>query len=149
VSRGEKDVTFEGVALDGTEPIDDVVIAFDDRTTKLAIDVTDAKGIRAEEFVVVVFPEDKAQRPTVHTSHPGLAGRIVRTAGPSQHGMVRLEGLFPGDYLAIAVDPDVVGEMAIDSAWYERFESAATKVSLEDGESRTLSLRVERLPVSR
>jgi hypothetical protein len=146
ISHGGRDVLFEGVSLADPQPLDDVVITFTDRVTKLAVTVSNAKGLPAEEFVVVAFPADKARRPTRQTGIPGLTHRLYRATGPSPSGNTTLDGLFAGEYLIAALDPNELGEPPEpEPAWFERLEPIAQRVTIRDGDIRTIGLKVAEL----
>jgi hypothetical protein len=147
VTQGGTDVTFAGVSLRTPGP-SDVVMTYTDRQTRVVAEVTDAKGVRADEFLVVMFPVDRAHR-ALH-GWPGSihVSRTMRHIGPLADGKASAEGLAPGDYLVVALAPDDVDEAA-DFAFYERLEGVAQRVTLIEGDTRVLSLKLTEMPAER
>jgi hypothetical protein len=147
VQHAGREVLFEGLSLTDERPLDDVVVTFSDRVSKLSATVSNAKGLPAEEFVVVVFPADKARRPTRTTAIPGLFHRLYRTVGPSPSGNTTLDGLFAGDYLIAAFDPGDLGEVPEpDTEWFERLEPVAQRITVRDGDVRSINLKIVEAP---
>ena len=147
VQHAGRDVLFEGLSMTDERPLDDVVITFTDRVSKLSASVSNAKGLPAEEFVVVAFPADKARRPTRMTSIPGLTHRLYRTAGPSLSGNTTLDGLLAGEYLIAAFDTTDLGDVPEpDAEWFERLEPVAQRITIRDGEVRTINLKIVEAP---
>lgn len=145
VTHAGRDVTFDGVAVQGPEPLNDVVITFTDRTTKLTADIRGAKGEQPDAFVVVVFPIERARRPTAQYGHPGLTGRLSRFVGPPLAGNVVVDDLLPGEYLLAALDP-ADAETTPDAEWYASLEPLAQRVTLDEGGTLAVSLRIVDLP---
>ena len=135
IELGNSDITDRPTDFNGaTEPVHIVVT---DRRTHLRGTVTDGKGRSVTDYTVVVFPAD-TERWTAYY-------RYVRGVQPRHDGTYRVEGLPPGDYLAIAV------ESILQHAWHdakvlERLWSRATSFHLDEGERKTLDLRLERMP---
>jgi hypothetical protein len=147
VQHAGREVLFEGLSLTDERPLDDVVITFTNRVSKLSATVSNAKGLPAEEFVVVAFPADKARRPTRMTAIPGLSHRLYRTAGPSLSGNATLDGLFAGEYLIAAFDTNDLGDVPEpDVEWFERLEPVAQRITIRDGEVRTINLKIVEAP---
>jgi hypothetical protein len=147
ITHGGRDVLFEGLSLTDPQPLDDLVVTFTDRLPKLAATVSNPKGLPASEFVVVAFPADKARRPTSQTGIPGLMHRLYRATGPLPSGNTTLDGLFAGDYLIVALDPDQVGELPQPGPeWFERLEPIAQRITITDGDIRTINLKIAELP---
>jgi hypothetical protein len=111
-------------------------------------EVTDARGVRADEFLVVMFPVDRTHRALRGWPSSMLVSRTMRHIGPLADGKASTEGLAPGDYLVVALDPDGVDEAA-DAAFYERLEGVAQRVTLIEGDTRLLSLKLAELPAER
>ena len=87
----------------------------------------------AKDYSVVAFAED-ATRWTFPT-------RFVRMARPNSQGGFTVRGL-PGEtYLVAAVDSLEEGEWQ-DPEFLERLREAATRVTLRDGETKTVGLQL-------
>ncbi len=145
VTQGTDEVMFEGIAI-GERAVTDIVVTFVDRLTRLSAVVANAKGQPAEAFVVFIFPVDKARRPVPDVCCGSHA--VAREAGPNRAGgPLRFGGLLPGDYFAIAIDPDDYDATGVPDS-YDALEPLAQRFSLGDGEVRTLSLTIVDLPDS-
>lgn len=127
------DVTDAGIQSTGGD-IDGVEMVFTNRITELSGRVTDDRSGRAPDAMVVIFPEDRQQ---------WTAPRFVRAVRTDQTGSFTLRGLPPARYLAVAVEDFAPGEQT-DPEVLEELRPRATEVTLGDGESRTITLQVER-----
>lgn len=106
-------------------------IVVTDRLPHVQGRVTNEKG-ESVEGVVLLFPADTAK---------WVDASLLRTARPDQSGTFRFEQLRPGDYLAIALRT-VARWQAADPEFLEGLRSRATSVTLREGASEQLSLRV-------
>jgi hypothetical protein len=95
--------------------------------------VTGDKGQSVPDAVVVVFAADREKW--------GQLTRFVQSARPDQDGRFQIEGLPPGSYLAVALEHLEPGEEG-DPERLESFRPAATRVTLREGEKRTIDLKV-------
>ena len=148
VTQAGKDVTFEGVSLGTSGAASEIVMTFTDRRTRVVVDVTDDRGVRAEEFLVVMFPVDRAHRVTEGSPASPLVSRTMRQIGPGVDGSGSADGFAPGEYLVVALNPDEVDESA-DAAFYERLEGVAQRVTLIEGDTKVLSLKLAEMPAER
>ena len=149
VTQADRDLTFDGVPLKAQARLDDLVITFTDRTTKLRVNIGAPKGGRAEAFLVFVFPADPTRRSTPTWGHPGLLDRTIREAGPEADdgsGVV-IEGLMAGESLAVAIDPDDYDASGFPETW-DVLEPFGQRVTLAEGDVRALSLTIVDLPDS-
>jgi hypothetical protein len=121
-SGDEIDVDAEGGRIDAV---------FTSQITAVTGSVVDASGRPAQDYQVVLFPDDgRLQR--------RWSDRI-RFERADQDGRFRTDGLPPGRYLAIATI-DLDPEEALDSELLEGFRHAATAFRLDFGETATLAL---------
>jgi hypothetical protein len=95
--------------------------------------VADAQNAPVGEYVAVVFPEAR--------EHWTAQSRFIASGRPDQKGAFKIEGLPPGRYLVAAVDYLETGAER-DPELLERLKGAATAVTLGDGESKTVSLKL-------
>lgn len=145
ITQGSDDVMFGGVRVGDRRSVDDVVITLSDNITHASALVADAKGQPAEEFVVVVFPTDKARRPV--SRYGSWNHSVTREATPGRiPGEAPLDGLLPGEYFIVAVSPDAYD--AGDPS-YDELEPYAQRFTLAEGERRAIALKVADVPVSR
>lgn len=143
-----KSATYEGrdladVPLDAFADVSGVVITFTDRPSELAGTVLGASGASDSGAIVLLFPADATT-----WSEGGVNPRRLRAIRPQQNGTFRTTNLPPGDYYAIAV-PDEISSDWQDQKVLESLSRGATLVRIDDGQKKTLSLRVSdiaRLP---
>ncbi len=143
-----KSATHEGrdladVPLDATADLSGVVITFTDRPSELTGTVLGAGGANDPGAIVLLFPADAAAWTELRVN-----SRRLRAARPQQNGTYRITSLPSGDYHAIAV-PDEISSDWQDQKVLESLSRGATLVRIEDGQKKTLSLRVSdiaRLP---
>ena len=69
------------------------------------------------------------------------SGRYLRTARPDQDGRFKVSGMAPADYYIIAIDKLEPGQWT-DPEFLERIRSKATDVSIREGETRTVDLKI-------
>lgn len=65
--------------------------------------------------------------------------RHIQAARPDQNGAYSLRGLPPGDYFVLVTDNVEQGEW-YDPAFLEQARQGATRMSLNEGEQKTLDL---------
>ena len=133
IEVGNADVTDGALELKGTEQITGARITLSDKVTELNGSAT-AGGSAAKDYSVIVFADEPARWvfPT----------RYVRSVRGNQQGTFALRGL-PGGvgYLAVAVNYLEEGE-AQDPEFLRQLRDRASSVSLREGETKTVELRV-------
>jgi hypothetical protein len=137
-----KSVTFNGVDVLDT-PIDleagdatGVVFTFTDRPTELTGAVTNATGTSNLDATVLVFPSD------VQTwTSAWVDARRFRSVRVEPTGAFRILALPPGEYHVAAI-PDELSRDWQDPAFLDALSRAGSQVTLVEGESRTLNLRI-------
>ncbi|HXI32004.1 MAG TPA: carboxypeptidase-like regulatory domain-containing protein [Vicinamibacterales bacterium] len=121
------------------QSLTDVVVMMTKRATEIAGSVTDEKGGPRADSAVVVFACDRDLR---------YAGsRFVASAGATADATFALRGVAPADYYVAAVDKRGFADVAqeIDNPEFlESLVASATRVTLEEGQRATLTLRVSR-----
>jgi len=96
--------------------------------------VTAGRGDGVSNCSVLVFSEDQG----LWTAE---SSRFIKAVVTDQRGRFKVEGLPPGRYLAAAV-PDLQPMEVPDAAYLTRLKEKASRVTLAEGESMTVSLRV-------
>jgi hypothetical protein len=127
------DVTDTGIEFRANENVTDIELELTNRVTDLSGLVTNSRGEALKDYSVIVFPEDREKW------MPG--SRYVRSGRPDQDGRFKLSGLPPGQYHLIALDyldPDSWTE----PEYLERVRSKATNVSINEGETKSVDLKV-------
>jgi hypothetical protein len=116
------------------EAVDDVVVTLTNRVPVVSGAVRYDDGRQANDVRVIVFPADKAVWP-----FSNYAINRVRHA-LTKDGRFVISGLAPGEYLAAAVgsaDAELANEETLAA-----LARLATPLTLGDGETKTLDLRV-------
>ncbi|HEX6464282.1 MAG TPA: carboxypeptidase-like regulatory domain-containing protein, partial [Vicinamibacterales bacterium] len=131
VLAGGQDVTDTGVDLRSGENVDNVTIVLTDRTTSVSGTVRDAKAQPAAALTVIVFSAD----PQFWTAQ----SRYIQAGRTDQNGKYNVHGLPPGDYFVLISDNVEQGEW-YDPAFLEQARQGATRLSLNEGEQKTLDL---------
>jgi hypothetical protein len=130
---GPADVTDGGFDMRGTEQITNARVVLTDRVSEVNGTVTQ-RNQPAKGSSVIVFAED----PALWT----FPTRYVRTVRTDAEGHFTLRGLPPGTaYLAAAVDYLEEGEWQ-DAEFLERLRDQGSRVSLREGETKTLGLQL-------
>lgn len=131
-----RDVTYDAFDLDDRD-ITGAVVTFTNRASALNGTVQAAAGAADAGATVVVFPA--AWREWVSG---GMNTGVLRVTRAAEAGTFTMEGLPPREYLVVAVsNTDAVDTQ--DPATFERLARVATAVTLGDGETRTVALRVQ------
>ena len=137
-----KSVTLRGVDITDTgyefkpgEQVTGVQILLTRRATALSGTVQGDRGEPIGDYSVVAFSSDRGKW--------GYLTRFVRGARPDQDGRFTLRALPPDDYLVVAVEYLESGQ-EFDPEQLAAWEPAATKVSLAEGASQSVGLRLVR-----
>ena len=117
----------------GDGDVDGLEVLLTDRTPALSGRVTDSRGQTVIDATVVVFADNREKW--------GPRSRYIRSGRPDQQGRFTIEGLPPGQYLAIALDSLEPGEEQ-NPDLLEEWRSAAATITLAEGDARTLDLRL-------
>ena len=136
IRAGGVDAAGQALTL-GNEDVTDIVVTFTDRTMTLTGSVTAEDARMPPEATVVVMPADV--RAWIAS---GMSPRRVAMTSTST-GAYQLTIPLPGNYLVVAVPPDVNPE--VDPDFAARFAAGAVRVSIAAGETKTQPLTVRRL----
>jgi len=132
-----KDITVDGVtALDfpaelGLFDDSEIVVSLTDRPTVIEGAVRDSNQVLSSGATVVIVPLSSS------VWNPNRS-RVTRA---SMNGLFAVTGLPAGDYLVVAFD-DAAGEGLQDERVLRQLRTLATRVSVRDGESKTLQMRL-------
>ena len=129
-----EDITDKGAEFKPGEDVAGIEIELTNRVTTLAGAITDERGQSQKDSTVVIFPEDQSK-----WTLP--MNRWMTTTRPDQEGRYKFNALPPGSYYAIAVEYVAPGEWQ-DPDWLARAAKKATRVTLDEGSSKTLDLKV-------
>jgi hypothetical protein len=132
VRRGATDVTDSGFEVKSG---DDTVLEVEltNKLTTISGLVTNARGETVKDYTAIVFAQD-AERWKGNSRH-------LSTGRPDQDGRFSITGLPPGEYYIIALDRVEIGESS-DPEFLEKIHTRASRLSLNEGETKTVDLRL-------
>ena len=130
-----KDITDDGYEFKPGQNLTGIEILLSDRATTLAGTVQDDRERPIGDYTVVAFATDSAKW--------GYRTRFVRAARPDQNGKFLIKELPPGAYQVVAVEYLEPGEET-DPARLENWRTMGTSVTLDEGEARSIALRLLR-----
>ncbi|MBW8868598.1 MAG: hypothetical protein JF610_14955, partial [Acidobacteria bacterium] len=91
-------------------------------------------GVPSTDYRVIVFAADKK----LWTPN----SRYFRMGGPDKDGRFKIAGLPPGNYNVVALERVEIAVPFNDAEFLQRISANADTVTLADGESRTIELRL-------
>ena len=135
---------FKGATLDGRD-VSDTPFDLDRDVTRVVITFTDRwtgiggaiQGTGAESALAVVFPTDADG-----WTNYGLLPRRIRSARANAKGEFDISALPAGDYYVAAIADEQSAEWR-DPKTLEALARIATRVTILEGEHKTLTLRVQ------
>ena len=128
------DVTDSGVEIKANEDLSGLEVELTNKLTTITGLVTNARGDLMKDYSAVAFAQDSS-RWGGNTRYQGM-GR------PDQDGRFKITGLPAGEYYIIALDRVDSGEVA-DPEFLERIRLRASTLSLNEGETKTVDLKVQ------
>jgi hypothetical protein len=132
------DVTDEGIEVKQSEHVSGVDVELTNRSATISGTVSATDGSAAKEFTAVVFAADsKKWTPN---------SRYQRIGRPDQDGRFTISALPPGDYSVVAVDRLDTGGQWTDPEFLQRMSAGASAVTVTDGETRTVTLKLTANP---
>src|SRR5262249_45943455 len=129
-----------------------VQVIVTDKRSNLVFRVSDENGQTTRDYVIVVYPIDKARWMTGSRIFVGPSElTMAMMMRPSQAAMTpgqplpaprreAMSGLSPGEYYVVAVD-DMEPEDQRDPVVLERLRSSSVRVTLSEGADTELPLR--------
>jgi hypothetical protein len=135
---GGRDVADMPLDLENGD-VTGVVLRFTDRTTDLSGVVRAEQASASAASTVVVAPA----QPELWVDF-GTSPRRLRTSKTGADGRYQIAGLPPGDYLIAAV-PDEAGSDWQNPAYLRALATTAARVTLGEGEKKTMDLQVTRV----
>jgi hypothetical protein len=129
---GGRDICDVPLPLESND-VTGLVVTFTDRPSQLSGTVRNAQGRPDEDATVLVFPVDGVW------TDLGPSPRRMRSLRASRTGAFGFSGLPAGDYFIIAVN-DAVAASWQEPAFLQKLARAATRTSLADGQTASLTL---------
>ena len=126
------DLLGRSIAFEPERPLDDLQLVFTDRRSELTFGVTDERGQTTTEYVVLVFPTERAR----WEEEEPIALTFVLPPGERRAAMV----VAPGHYFVTAVD-DLGWEDARSPAVLDRLVTSAVRATVVEGAIVNVSLR--------
>jgi hypothetical protein len=128
-----RDITDVPIDLKSGESLSGVQVILTDRVTNLSGELVDDNGAPVADGTIVLFAADSTKWFD--------GSRFVRAVRPDQKGRYQINGLPRGEYLAVAA---VYVEQGIwnDPEYLASLRERAQKLTLGDGESRTIFLKL-------
>jgi Carboxypeptidase regulatory-like domain len=133
VLHENNDITDTGIDFKEGQQVAGIDIVLTQRVTDVSGTVQDSRAKPITDFVVVAFSPDSLKW--------GYMTRYVRTVRPNQEGRFSIKGLPPDEYYVIALDYLEAGEEG-DPEQLEKWKANATRVTLADGEPKSLTLKL-------
>ena len=127
------DVTDSGIEFRANEDITEIEVELTNRVTDLSGLVTNSRGAAVKDYSVVVFAQDR-DKWTPNS-------RYMRTGRPDQDGRFKVTGLPPGEYHIVALDYVDPNEWT-EPEYLERVRSKATSVTINEGETKSVDLKI-------
>jgi hypothetical protein len=127
------DVTDSGIEFKPNEDVSGIEIEITTKTTEISGLVMNSRGEASKDYTVVVFARDQ-ERWTGPT-------RFISTGRPDQDGRFKIRGLPPAQYFAVALDYVEPGD-SNDPEFLDRIKSKASTLSLGEGETKTVDLKL-------
>ena len=133
VTLNDQDITDTAIEFKAGDTLSGFEITFSQHLPSIAGTVQGERNLPADDYVVVAFSSDNRRW--------GFQTRYVRSARPDQGGKFLLRTLPPDEYLVAAVEFLEPGEEG-DPELLEKLRRHATTVTLGEGESKTVTLKL-------
>lgn len=135
VTHKGADITDTGYEFKPGEQVSGIQILLTRRATTASGVVLGDRGEAIGDYSVVAFSSDRSKW--------GYLTRFVRSARPDQDGRFTIRALPPDDYLVVAVEYLESGQ-ELDPDQLRIWEPVATKVTLGEGRTESMSLKLTR-----
>lgn len=127
------DVTDRGLDVRPGQDLSDVEVELTSQKQEISGLVMASGGKPTSNYTAVIFPSDRAQ-------WTGMS-RYIAVGRPDQEGRFRVTSLPPGDYQVVAVEYVEPGGW-MDPDFLDSVKHAATGVTITEGETKTVDLRL-------
>jgi hypothetical protein len=130
-----KDITDAGYDFKPGQNVSGIQIVLSQTATSLSGTAQDDQARPIADYTVVAFSSDSARW--------GYRTRYVRSVRPDQHGRFTLRGLPPDEYVVVALEYVEDGQEK-DPERLASWSTIGTKVTLGEGETKAVTLRIAR-----
>jgi Carboxypeptidase regulatory-like domain len=127
-----RDLADTPIEMKSGEVLTGVQVVVSNRVTTISGQLVDDKGAPLQDGTVIVFADEPSKW--------WDDSRWVRAVRPDQQGRYQIQGLPPGDYLAVAVDY-VEDGIWNDADYLESIRRHGQRVTLGEAAARTLALK--------
>jgi hypothetical protein len=134
VKLNGQDITDGGTDFKAGEAVTGLEVVLSNKLTQVAGTVKGTGGDPVKDYTVVVFSDDSQKWAIPQSRH-------VAGARPDQDGRFQFRNLPAGSYYAIAVEYIESGAWG-DPDLLARLKDKATSFSLDDGQTKTLDLKI-------
>jgi hypothetical protein len=131
------DVTDAGVEFKANEDISGLEIEITNKLATITGLVTNARGETVKDYSAIAFAQDREKWK--------IGGRYQAFGRPDQDGRFKMSGLTPADYYIVALEKVDSGQLG-DPDYLESLKTKATAISIREGESRTVDLKIATVP---
>jgi hypothetical protein len=114
-----------------------VRVLLTNRLTTITGSVTAGNGAPLADYEVLIFTEDETRWANL--------GRAMRVARPDQQGVFKVQSMPPGEYHVVAFET-IDTESRSNPEFLEKARRVAQQVTLTEGQTRSLSLKLAALP---
>lgn len=128
-----KDVIDTPTSFASGSDVSDIEVVITRKVGQVTGTVTDARNAVVNEYVVLVFPEDRERW--------GPGSRFQASGRPDQTGSFKINGLPPGRYYAAAISSLQTAGGGSEEL-LNRLQATAARFTIGEGETRALTLRL-------
>jgi hypothetical protein len=134
VQYNGQDIIDTGADFRGEDRATGLQIVLTNKLTDLNGMVTDQSNQPLTDYTLVIFPVDSQRW--------GSRSRYARLVRPDQNGRFETKGLPPSEYYAVAV-ASIEGGSETDPDVLQQLSAHATKFTIQEGETKSLTLTVQ------
>lgn len=128
-----RDVSDTALELRSSEELTGVDVVLTSQVSRIAGQLTDAKGLPLRDATVIVFPADRERW--------FEGSRRLRAVRPDQRGQWEVTALPPGDYLVLALDY-VDGAGWVDPEYLEALRDYGQAITIREGTVQSIALKL-------
>jgi protocatechuate 3,4-dioxygenase beta subunit len=131
------DITDAGVEFKANEDVSGFEVELTNKLTTISGLVTNARGEAVKEYATIAFAQDRDKWK--------IFGRYQSMGRPDQDGRFKISGLAPSDYYIVALDKVDPSQMS-DPEFLDVIRTKATAITIREGETRTVDLKITAVP---